>query len=270
MYSAQNQPDKMKNKNFSKNKSKSVLIDLSIYRPGITAKYATQEQKVQWGNQTITAPVTGIQRIQPENEEKRRNIELLPTLVKLVGEDKVKLFTYSELNFERLRISSHYTGTKGDLFRGVPIENIPAAIDRSYFGSMTFSECISKESLIEYCKFLKTFEPTKYSNFAEFQSHFTEFQQANLRNLDRFREICKGLPDKQLPDALHLWTAETNNLDYFLTRDKKFINAMTETKKITLPTHPITLENLFKELNVTELDPLPIADYSFYHLHECD
>jgi len=43
----------------------------------------------------------------------------------------------------------------------------------------------------------------------------------------RFLEMKKGRAEKHLADLYHLWTAEENSLDYFITLDCKFINAVT-------------------------------------------
>jgi hypothetical protein len=68
------------------------------------------------------------------------------------------------------------------------------------------------------------------------------------------------LPENHYRDALHLWTAEVNGLDYFLTADKTFINVMTKTSRVPLPTRPISPSDLLAELGVTQIDPLPIVD----------
>ena len=88
--------------------------------------------------------------------------------------------------------------------------------------------------------------------------------QTNFRNLGRFHELVDALPAEQhWPDALHLWTAETHGAGYFLTMDKKFINALTKTARIDLPTKPVRPSKLLADLGIKNRDPLPIEDLEF-------
>ncbi|VUD69012.1 hypothetical protein TDB9533_04375 [Thalassocella blandensis] len=59
----------------------------------------------------------------------------------------------------------------------------------------------------------------------------------NLENLDRHRSLRKNLSVKQYVDAFHFWRAEVSGIDYFLSPDKKFVNAMRQTKKVQLDCH---------------------------------
>ena len=107
-----------------------------------------------------------------------------------------------------------------------------------------------------------------------------DYYRQNFANLKRFREICEPITkntkakqdkkDEQIRDAFHLWTAEVNNLDYFLTADKKFINLMTVSSKIDLPTPPIAAATLLEKLGISKLDPLPVMDDRFRYWFETD
>jgi hypothetical protein len=79
--------------------------------------------------------------------------------------------------------------------------------------------------------------------------------------LKGFKEICRDLSEKHYPDAFHLWTADMNELDYFLSADKKFVSVMTLTKGTQLISRPIAPRDLLECFGITELDPLPIADW---------
>ena len=86
----------------------------------------------------------------------------------------------------------------------------------------------------------------------------------NLRNVQRFRELCAGLSEKQFPDAFHLWTAEINGAQMFLTTDRKFIRVMTKTKKTNLSCVPVSPQELLEHLNIHELDPFEFKEGVFY------
>jgi predicted nucleic acid-binding protein len=52
------------------------------------------------------------------------------------------------------------------------------------------------------------------------------FEEKCLRRAHVFKAICQGIDRAHYPDALHLWTAEENNLDVFLTTDRRFRNVI--------------------------------------------
>ena len=75
------------------------------------------------------------------------------------------------------------------------------------------------------------------------------------------------MDDEKLRDIFHLWTGETNNIEYFLTIDKRFINAISQNQRSNLPCKPIAPDDLLSELNVLERDLLPFEtnqNYDFF------
>jgi len=51
----------------------------------------------------------------------------------------------------------------------------------------------------------------------------------------------------------------TNELDYFLTADRAFINVMTKTARVQLKTKPIAPRELLDELEISERERVPIT-----------
>ena len=246
----------------------SFLMDLSVYRLGMTVKPVTESKEIKWGEITQMIPITGFARKLPFDSKKQKEVECIPTISRLIKEKRLIAYQYNELQFENMLGSQGLRNVKGDLFQDIDFEQVEPAIDRSYLGGMTLSQCVDRKDFIRFCDFLLSLEPEKIINFEEVRSLLPEFQRANLKNLDRFKDICEHLPRKHFPDVFHLWTAETNGLDYFLTNDTKFINVMTKTKQIDLPTPPITPSGLLNILRVKKRDPMPIEDYNFHNLFE--
>ena len=127
----------------------------------------------------------------------------------------------------------------------------------------------SRKEVINFCRLLRKGTPQLFEGTPEIWNRLPEKMRANLRNLSRFHELIDSLPaDKHWPDALHLWTAETHGAEYFLTLDKRFINALTKTARIDLPTKLALPSELLDDLNVHVRDPLPVEDLEFYDYSE--
>ena len=102
----------------------------------------------------------------------------------------------------------------------------------------------------------------------------TEFEVESLRTLEWFRTLCKAANSPEhYPDVFHLWTAERNGLDGFLTLDKKLQNLVERVrneKRERIEIHPVVLRplDLLRLLGVDNPDPIPVDVNRFYHLHE--
>jgi hypothetical protein len=117
--------------------------------------------------------------------------------------------------------------------------------------------------VVKFCKWLLEPNVETLADRLKGQERYPSFLLNNLKAVKRFREICNGLAEKQFPDAFHLWTAEVNNIKYFLTIDKKFINAMTKSKRINLPCRPLSPSDLLDMLEIREHDPFEYEENQF-------
>lgn len=120
--------------------------------------------------------------------------------------------------------------------------------------------------MIKFCVWLLDPKAEKLADHLEGQERFPAFLISNLRQVERFRELCSGLAKKQYPDAFHLWTAEVNGMQYFLTTDGKFIRVMTETKNISLPCKPVSPAELLEILQIKDLEPFEFKPNQFYNI----
>jgi hypothetical protein len=247
--------------------SVSALLDLSVMRLAEMMEPAVQEHTVRFGDRDQTFPVIGVRRKGPFRATevwKTTQLAALPTLRRLVLSGQIRLFWHPELTLEAMLGHMDQTAGVGHLLHRVPIGDVPPAIERSRFQQIDLGEFAGKESFNKFCELLLQLSYRDFAKRPRFLSSFSPFEQQNLRALERFKEICRALPKKHYRDGFHLWTAEANGLDYFLTADGKFIRALTQSSKLHLQCRPIGPDELLTEMGMTERDPLPVNDYDFH------
>lgn len=245
---------------------RTVLVDNCVHVLAEVVEPASKAVTVPWGDRQETVNVVGVRGRRQQDGWKQGEIECLPTIVKLARENLLALYLYNEVHFESM-MGSRFPGVPfGDLFKGLHFEYVDAAVERSWFFQTPFDSYIEREMVIEFCKFLLTQKLEERLGASAFMGRLPPQQAKNLLRLDRFRVICRNLSEKQLPDALHLWTAEVNGIEFFLTTDKKFVNALTQSSKVELPCLPVFPSDLLTILGVEEREPMPYEPGRFYYL----
>lgn len=248
---------------------KRILIDRNVRDWFVLIRPAEPREKVvQWGPHTVSAKLPGFRRKRMD-DKRWAQVRCLPTIARLAREKHLTLFTYSELIFEGMHSGRKFYGSCHDLLRGVELAHVDMAVERSYFHQTSdFSAAVSGDALAAFIdEFLLPLDAEKFLQLVGGHPHFPKYLIDNLRNLDRFRLLCENLTRDQRRDAMHLWTAEVNGLDYYLTMDGKFRNVMVETKKVGChPTRVVLPHELVDALGVGKLDdfPVPEGDYIPY------
>ncbi len=248
-----------------------VFLDRNVRARSVIIEGAVRNQNVQWGAIEEELAITGW-RGKPLRDGDLRwiagEIACLPTVARLATEGVIALFEAHEIGFEAFLSPVGARGTKGDLFARAAISRVPDAVSRLFFRSGTIDRIISRQDVIEFCRFLRKVTPELFEKTPEIWNRIPDTMQANLRELGRFHKLIDALPhDKHWPDALHLWTAETHGAGYFLTMDRKFINALMNSR-INLPTKPARPSELLADLGVEHRDPLPAEALKFYDYFE--
>ena len=247
-----------------------ILIDTGIISSSDTMQGTDKVQTIVWGDKAHNVNIAGFKRKpmpSADHEWLRDQIKCLPTVGRIAREGKVELYTYNELtNEEWKRPGSFPANVLGNLLAGVTFKYVDAAVERSFFFDMDISENVSKEQVVKFCKWLLEAEVETFADRLEGQKKYSAFLLNNLREVERFREISKGLSGKQYPDAFHLWTAEVNCIKYFLTLDKKFINAMTTSKRIDLPCKILSPSDVLDMMEIKERDPFEYDENQFFDL----
>lgn len=191
-------------------------------------------------------------------------IDCLPTISKLIKERKISAYRYTELDYEDWKSSGSGQENLGDLFPSLQMNIIESAIERSYFFQSKLLEYIEKESIKDFCQWLnvKGAKDNIYK-IVDIQKIPNKMRE-NIDNISRYQEICHRLQKiDQYIDAFHLWSGEIKQISYFLTVDKKFINAVNKANSSCIPILP---SEFIKIMNIESSQPFEFKENVFYSL----
>lgn len=245
-----------------------VLIDRSVEDRLQLSEPVAVPHVLEFGNTTHTIYVPGVRlrRNILRSDWLMKQVQALPTITRLSIEGTLGLHSYPELDHEGLLSSANvYLVPKGDLRIGLKISSIETPVERSYFQQTDFRSYMSNETILQFYQFLRDLDFKRMlEKSPQFVSRLPATTRKNLNNIHRFKALYDAAGVKHCRDAFHLWAAETNGLSHFITMDKKFINQMTKTSRITLKTKPITPRDFLTELGIRILDPFPMnPDYIY-------
>lgn len=171
-------------------------------------------------------------------------------------------FYKTEINtFESFESAGKNQLKDSSFFSYVPIEKIHSACNPFKLRPLIidptdkFAKTV-KERLLDFCQFLKNLESQEdFASLMFRKNIINQFEKDNLTNVNRYKMLCKHSNNKFL-DCLYLWTAEVNDIDFFLTTDRKFKNSVQGYLKNTQPILP---SELIKTFNI----PLVSIPYPF-------
>ena len=130
-----------------------ALLDLSVLRRGVLAQRKHIQKEITWADRGLLIPIEASEpKPLPDDLWLRRQVECLPTIVRLAHEGRIVFYTYSELDFEEMRASRWMAGTFGDLFSEVEIKKCQPAANRARFRqNIDFGYYLEKEDVVEFC-----------------------------------------------------------------------------------------------------------------------
>lgn len=180
-----------------------VYTDTTVLKFSATRlrRFHPREQTVKWGDLTFEATVHDIIRVNPndpiDNPELKAEAELLPTLAEVGKRGEVKYVIQMETLLESWGLPKMDSET--GKFYGAPIESVEAPIkySRVVFG-------LNYKARDMQFDFLSSI---KHDRFLKLQKITGAYQGPGK------------LIRRQLLDAFHIWCAEHNRCDYFLTLD---------------------------------------------------
>jgi hypothetical protein len=268
-----------------KSKSIRVLLDNSIISGAEIAEYVTLERLESWGNKKIPIPLVGYRKKVSNNTALQEEIDAIVTIGRLIREEKVAAYTYSELRTEALRRPP--TVKAFNSLAGCHINSCPAPIEQSKFRQTArLSEAIAKGgkkdkkhnvnvgvfNQIPYLEWLIHLDEhaTQFILSHHNEIGLTEFEAESFKQLDWFKFICSRFGSSEnYPDAFHLWTAERNKIDVFLTLEKTLPNIVNQIKqsanhKYQLGTSVLRPIGFLQSMGITDRDEVPIQAGQFY------
>jgi hypothetical protein len=242
---------------------RSALVDTCVFRIAEFARSVLKEERVESRGITSYVKILGHRRTGPYDENKEAAIRALPTIARLSREGRLRLFRSSEIEGEDFS-GRLLGGTTVDLFAEAQFSWAHDPIQRWRFQQC--AEFHTKALRTRFCEWLLSLTPEEVGRLKSMPK-LSDFEIKGLESVHRFREICRHLPEKHYVDALHLWTAEMNGMDFFLTTDAKFIRAIKHSSaKLTILSEPISPTDVLNRLGIASLDPLPISDHDFHYL----
>jgi len=193
--------------------------------------------------------VHGKDPLPPSHAFLHRQIDCLPTIARLAKEGVIDFYSYPGVWIESLGIPRSFPEWPlTDIFNGVTFRTLRSAVE--YFAPpYTYTAGRpKKEFQIELCKVLLD----------------RQDKGGNAARLHVLRSICDGLSENHFDDVLHLWSAEIEGMQYFLTVDGKFVNALKQNKTCRLQCRLVTPTDLLEGMGITGRDPWPFEPGRLY------
>ncbi len=250
-----------------------ALVDTSVLRASELAQPQNEVKTIHFGEIQQDFAIAGFERkrLPPQDQDwKRDQLLLLPTIRKLAQFGRIQFFTYNELQFETWHgASGRSLSPKGDMLHGIEITRIESAIERSFLQQSSLEQHITKNAFVEFIEFLLKLTPDLVLQLTDvLRNRMPQGQLNNLSRLTELRLLCEIATRKSYPDAYHLWTAQCAGIDAFLTLDRRFSNAINGTRNAPGPSRPISPAQLVAILGADKLEPMPMEMGRFYSLLE--
>lgn len=205
-----------------------VYVDTNIFKFSATAlpRLIPRTQQIDWGGTIQEVVVHDLKEVDPNesirNPELKKEAELLPELASLGKAGRVKYLMQIEAEMESWGIPNMDSRT--GRFYGAPIEHVEAPI--KYQRVLVGGRAHPKDMQLDFLSKIQS------PRFLELQKATGAYQGNKEPNRN------------QLLDAFHLWCAEYNQCEYFLTMDFKLIRMLTNSKyalESVLPVRPSQL-----------------------------
>ena len=268
-----------------------VLLDNGIISHAEFVEPAIKTQEILWGSHKILEPIHGFRRKPPhEDKEYQRQINAIFTIGRLIRAGRISAYTSNELRFELVR--RRCTVKVFYALKGCNISSCPTPIERSKFRIASFLEQVIKggkkdkakganlgsANQLPFMEWLRNIDEPTIHRILEHGEKFslTKFEVESLRTIEWYKFICSRFRSPEnLPDAFHLWTAERNQMDVFLTLERKLPNLVKQIKeeknnRLTITTEVLRPIEFLCRMGVQEPDEVPIEYDKFYNYFEVD
>ena len=226
-----------------------LLLDLSVFRRRTLGEYFYKREIFKWHEWDIPYDVALFRRFIFENDHwMRSQVDSLKKIAAKAKREKIQFFSYNEIEFEGWRgRTSNAEYTEYDMFLDIPVYAANSALERSKFSGSYLDKYLKKEKLVRFCKFLSQLNDRNIAHLMPILP-LNDFEKESLSLIKDFQFLLSKMHENHYVDAFHLWTAERNKLDFFLTFDKKFVNVIRNCNFDKFECQPISPEeysNLF-------------------------
>jgi hypothetical protein len=210
-----------------------VYIDTTVLRFSATQlpRLRLRRQTINWSGQAHELTVHDLVHINPndsiDNPELKAEVELLPALAQAGKKGQVKYVIHPETLFESWGIPKMDSQT--GKFYAAPLEAVDAPVE--YSRVLIGMGVDARQMQYEFLSRLKD------RRFLDLQKMTGAFQGEGKLNRN------------QLLDAFHLWCAEHNKCDYFLTLDFSLIRVLRNNKRSQPLVHVIRPSELLERTN---------------------
>jgi hypothetical protein len=191
-----------------------VYLDTNIYKFSATQlpRLRPRQQTITWGDIVQEVTVHDFIEVDPndkiQNQELKNEAELLPKLAELGEKGAVRYFIQIEALLESWGIPNMDSRT--GKFYGAPVEQVEAPV--KYGRVILGGNQDAKEMQFNFLSGLN------HKRFIELQKVTGAYQGPGKLNRN------------QLLDAFHIWCAEHNECEFFLTLDFKLIRIVTNNR----------------------------------------
>lgn len=209
-----------------------VYIDTNVFKFAATQlpRLVPRRQSLNWGGQVHEIVFHDLVALNPneniKNPDLKAEAELLPRLADLAKYNQVEYLIQTETLFESWGLPNMDSST--GKFYGAPYKAVDAPI--TYGRVMIGGLEDPGEMQFEFLKGIRA------ERFLELQRITGAYQGEGKLNRN------------QLLDAFHLWCAEHNKCDYFLTLDFKLIRVLGQNQKKQLPVRAVRPSELLVAL----------------------
>lgn len=263
-----------------------ILLDNGILSEAEFVERAIESENIDLGSFQIPSEVSGYRRkaLHPDSKQ-QVEIDALFTIGRLIREKSLIVYTSRELQVEAFRRTPKIQVFNA--LRNCEILNCPPPLERSKFRqTIDFNEYLSKggkKSLknnehigdanqIPFLKWLQNLNDSSVELLIDSAQtlRLTRFEVESLRNIKWFQSLCKIVQSPEnYPDVFHAWTAERNQLDVFLTLEKKLPNTMSYLgKNFQIRTQVLRPTNFLNQLGISKTDDVPVEFDKFYSLFD--
>ncbi|BDQ34903.1 hypothetical protein [Pseudodesulfovibrio portus] len=196
-----------------------VYIDTCILKFSATSlnRLIPRNQTINWGGINHECIVHDFREINPNdkinNLRQKKDADSLPEIAKMAKDGLIEIVMQDEIIFESWGLPK--MDSQSGMFYGAPVSMVDAPF---VYGRIVVGFGSSAKELQE--KFLLNLNQKR---FLQLQKATGAYQGKNPKNIN------------QLLDAFHIWCAEHNQCDHFLTMDYKLIKVIKSLKN-NIPT----------------------------------